>query len=431
MNKNMIEFLLLAVPVLPLLLAFPALRSFLSRPCLIALLPGIIIVAIPDSVTVEIPWLLLGTTLAIDETSRLLLAVSVLLWTLSGTFLHTSRDYPSDGRRTTCLMLTLAGNLGVILAADLISFFLFLTLMSYGFYALLISGGEETRQSGRLYLSIMILADLVLFEALLIAGTMTDDLGFSAVHHTIAESSYLDLYLVMVLIGFAARAGIWPLHFWLLPVYRSSISEVAVLLGGVPVAIGLLGMVRWLPLGEIISPQLGLMLQIMGIMAILYAIFFGLIRAQMNSLPVYAAIIASGFYVIALGSALVDPAAWSNYGYWVYFFIAAFTIGFAMLVMVSRWLESKHGYCTIAVKQPDYLKCWLKVQRSVGIERLMLQMKTDRVYLWCTNVDFSWWKRSWKKRLDDSEYYLQRWSVAITLFILLGIVVAIIGGLSI
>jgi hypothetical protein len=50
--------LLLSVPGLPLLLAFPALRSRLSWSCYFALLPAVILLALPTTVSVDLPWLL-------------------------------------------------------------------------------------------------------------------------------------------------------------------------------------------------------------------------------------------------------------------------------------------------------------------------------------------------------------------------------------
>ena len=427
MNNLMSALLLLSVPGLPLLLAFPALRSRLPRPCYIALLPAILMVAVPHNTALEIPWLLFGATLAIDAMSRLLLAMSVMLWAASAALLHTCGSYSSDDRLYTYFMLTLAGNLGAILSADPVSFFVFLTLTGYGFYALLVSaGGEHIRQTGRIYLSFMILADLMLLEALLIAAAATDDFGFEAVRQAISQSSALDLYLLMVVIGFAARTGFWPLHFWLMPAFRSSRPAAAVLLGGVPVAIGLLGIVRWLPLGEISAPVPGMIIQSLGAAAMLYAILAGLIRAQLKMLPAYAAVATTGFYVIALGTGLADPALWKQYGHWVYIFIAAFGIGSALLVIASWRLESKYSSRITPVKQSDYLSRWFKPHWPAAVERLMGQIKFDRVYRLTAKLDVLWHRPLWKRILDDSERSLQQWTIAITLFLLLGIVVVFI-----
>jgi len=416
-------FLLLSVPGLPLLLAFPALHSRLSWPRHIALLPAVILLAVPEDVSIELPWLLLGTGLGIGGTSRLLLAMSVVLWTASATRLHASVDQPADKRFTVFFLLTMAGNLGAVLATDLVGFFTFSTLMGLGFYGLLVDDeSEAARRAGRVYLGFMILGDLLLFEALLIAAAATKDMGFAIVHHTIAQSASSGLYLFMVLVGFAAKAGVWPLHYWLPLAFRSSRPAVAILLGGVPVAIGLLGMVRWLPLGEITSPDLALIIQGLGIIAMLYAILAGIKRAQLNLLPVYIAIIATGLFTIAMGTALGNPAVWIEYGNLAPLFSVSLGIGLAMLVTAVRWLEASDHYPSAPATRADDLSNWCK-HWTGAIVNWVGQMGSEAL----PRLQASWLILAWQSVLDRSESFLRRWTVSITLFLLLGIVLAFVG----
>jgi len=305
MNGILSAFLLLSAPGVPLLLAFPALGSRLSRPCHLALLPAVILLAVPMDFSIEAPWLLFGTGLGIGEESRLLLATAVVLWAVAATWLHTPTGQAADNRHTTFFLLTMAGNLGAILATDLVGFFTFSTLMGYGFYGLLVGDGDGTvRRAGRVYLVFLILADLALFEALLIAVATTEDLGFESVRQAMAQSDSLGLYLSTILLGFALKAGVWPLHFWLPLVFRSTRPAVAPLLPGVPITIALLGAVRWLPLGEVSSPGLGLIIQGIGVAAMLYAILAGLKKGQQKMLPVHATILATGLFTTARGVSL-------------------------------------------------------------------------------------------------------------------------------
>lgn len=425
MNEIMSLLLLLSVPGFPLLLAFPALRSFLSKPGYAALLPAIVIIAsAPELVVIDMPWLLFGTTLGIDETSRLLLAMSLVLWTVSAAFLHSSGNYTSDGRFTTYFMLTMAGHMGAVIAADLMTFYVFATLMSYAFYALLVSGGDEdAQQSAAVYLSLMIVADLILLEALFTAAATADDLGFgfgfgfAVVHSMMAQSPSLNLYLSMVLIGFAIKVGLWPLHFWLTRVFCSSRPAVSILLGGVPIAIGLLGMLRWLPLGEITSPESGLLMQIFGAAAVLYAVISGLIQRQLKQLPVTAIIFATGFYISVLGTGLAEPALWKLYGHWGTFFIACFGIGYALLAIIISRLGLQCDHSAAMIKPLNYLSPRLKHHGAL-MRAYWNKNKAFRAAAWQKYRAYS---PAWKKFLDNGEHILQRWNIAITVFLLLGI----------
>ncbi len=426
MNTTLIAFLLILTPLLPLLLAFPALRSRIFWPCHVALLPALILVTVPAGVSVELPWLLFGSGLGIDGAARLFLAMSVLLWAAAATLLHTVKGKTVDDRLTTFFLLTLGGNLGAILATDLVFFFAFLALMGYAFYGLLVAGGGEgTRRAARVYLVLLILSDLALFEALLIAAAMTEDMGFEAVRQAMAESPLSGLYLLMVLAGFAARAAIWPLHFWLPRVFRSTRPALALLLAGVPVAVALLGIVRWLPLGEITTPVLGLSLQALGIAAILYAFFAGLKRIQLKVLPAYAVILATGLFAIAVGMGLADPAAWKRYGNLVYFFIAYLGFGMAVLIAIIGWLQAKVHYPVTSEKQADDSCLWFE-RWFEALLRWATQLGVDtlpRLRAAClTKAALLRHTCGWQKILDASERALQRWCFAITLFLLLAMV---------
>ena len=432
MNTVLSALLLILTPLLPLLLAFPALRSRISWPCHIALLPALILLTVPVGVSIELPWLLLGSGLGFDdEAGRLLLAMSVLLWSAATILLYTVKGEPADDHLTTFFLLTLAGSLGAILATELVGFFAFSVLMGYAFYGLLVAGGdEETRRAARVYLVLLILADLALFEALLIAATTTEDLGFGVVRQAMAQSASPSLYLSMVLAGFALKAGVWPLHFWLPPAFRSARPAVALLLGGVPVAIGLLGAVRWLPLGEITSPDLGLISQGMGVAAMLYAILAGLKRAQLKMLPAYATIFATGLFATTLGAGLSDLAVWSRHGNLAYFFIASLGVGVAVLVATIGWLQARYHYPAMPENQADDSSPWF--ERWPGaVMRWAAQMGVDTLprlrATWLAKVGGLRQVRAWQRTLDGSERSLQRWAYAITLFLLLGIVVVFVG----
>ncbi|MCK5666322.1 MAG: hypothetical protein KAI17_22685, partial [Thiotrichaceae bacterium] len=69
---------------------------------------------------------------------------------------------------------------------------------------------------------------------------------------------------------------------------------------------------------------------------------------------------------------------------------------------------------------------WFKQHWPVIIERLTAQMRFDAISRLKTKVSFLWQKHLWERILDRSESFLQRWNIAITLFLLLGIIMAFV-----
>ncbi|MCP3881644.1 MAG: formate hydrogenlyase [Sulfitobacter sp.] len=433
MNGMLDLFLLLSVPGLPLLLAFPMVRSRVPRPCHVALLPALVVLATQD-VTVELNWLFLGAGLGIDGVSRPVLAMSVVLWSAAALPLCAPAGRggggTGDGRLSTYLLLTLAGHLGAILATDVVGFLTFSTLMGYGFYALLVAGGDgAARRAGRVYLVCLILADLLLFEAMVIATTTAADPGFEAVRQAMAQSPASGVYLSLVFAGFALKAGVWPLHIWLPLTSRSAPPAAAPLIGGVPVAVGLLGLVRWLPFGAVVSPDLGRMIQGLGVGAMLYAVVVVLLRAPMKTLPVYVAVAATGLFTTAVGVSLANPGAWSLFKVWAPAFIVVLGIGLPLLAVGIQWLEARGRFRAWSARwEGDSIPWFLRWSEAVVRwgSQIGFEVLPRWRALWLGAAGRVWQVRPWQIALDSGERAFRWWRFAITLLLLLGIAAALL-----
>ena len=300
--------------------------------------------------------------------------------------------------------------------------------MGYGFYGLLSYGTEHAvKRAARVYLFTIVLADLLLFEALLIAGSVTRELDFDTLSQMMSESDSLVLYQSMILLGFSLKAGLWPLSYWLVLAFRSARFEVAILLAGVPVAIAMLGVVRSLPLGNIVMPELGMFISGMGVVATAYAIFYALLQRQLIRLTASATIFATGLFTISLGAVLIEPQRWFHYEHIVTIFIASLGSAIAILSMVTGWLQVRNNQSA----QQSYLvgyTSWFETAAGTllrwgahfGNEVL------PRLYTSCQAFIRSGWRSDdWIKKLQTTEHFLQRWPVAITLFLLMGTAVVL------
>jgi formate hydrogenlyase subunit 3/multisubunit Na+/H+ antiporter MnhD subunit len=423
-----ITLLLLSVPGLPLLLALALSRaknraSAVWRsaglwPKLLALLPAAALLLIPGDVAIDLPWVLLGSGLGIDGMARWMLAMAVLLWA-GAAILRRQPTGSRPGRgRDSLFLITMAGQLGAILSTDLAGFLAASALMGYGFYALMVANETQAgaaRRAGRLYLGLMILADLLLFDALLMVARMGTGLSFVDLADLSTAMPSPGLYVSLVVIAFGLKAGVWPLHFWLAPAYASLRPGVAVMLGGVPVATALFGMLRWLPLGRVDLPGYGPMILGAGIAAILYAVATSI--KQRRPAAATAIIILTGLFTSAVGTGLANPGAWARYPLAASLLIVALGLGTGLLSLVADrrvmsidrlWFER---WSTIA-------GAWLRSFTADWRRRLTMaaQANADRLRL----------ADDWRRLLESGEHRLQSWPLAITLFLLLAILIAII-----
>ena len=407
----------------PLLLALPALHSHLPSPRHLAIVPAALLVVLPGDVSLQLPWLLFGTGFAIDSQTRWVLAMSVVIWFAAATMTKPSKQDFVDGRTTTFFLLTLAGNLGVVLASDLVGFFCFSTLMGYGFYGLFIQGGDEaTQRAGRLYLIFLIIADLLLFEALLLAGLTTENLHFEGLREAMAKASSSQFYLWMAFTGFALKAGIWPAHLWLSSVFKSASQSTALLIIGVPVSMGLLGVVRWLPLGEHAFDVSATAIQMLGVAAVLYSALKLFTQASLKI--VWATSGATGLFITALGTGLAHPALWRQYEYLTYPLIALIGGLLAILtVAIDRPQETRHQHPAVALQCVTTLwprtAPWIDVFQRWGKDTL-LELQALWHISWLKVVSHYRRISNWQKPRS----FMAGWSTTITLFVLLGLALA-------
>jgi len=348
MNGHHYGFLLWIIVAWPLLLAIPVVHIRLPKPLYLAIIPVVSLFMLPVGTTLVVPWVFFGTGLVVSSELRWLLAMFAVTWLLGASKLRSSPGTPVEPGIITLFLLTLAGNLGVLLSADLIGFFCFGTLMGYGFYGLMQPGRDvETRRASRLYLMVLVLADLAIFEAILLAASTTKDLQFGQVRQAMPGSESSQIYLWMVLIGFSLKAGIWPMQWWLSAAFRSGSQLSRLLLSGVPVAMAMLGFVRWLPLGTQASSSAGAVMLLVGALTLLYAVAQSYKSSLITNLPAWSSIAASGLFSLMLGTGLAHPGVARDYLFLVYPGIVIIGVIPMVLVLISDRLQRTYRSQTV------------------------------------------------------------------------------------
>src|SRR5207342_849865 len=131
MNEGTLLVIALATP-LALLAACLWKWARQRMPSLLVLAPLPAFVAawlVADGTTVVLPPSLLGLTFVVDTPGAMLLAAGALLWATAGAYAAVYlRNKPNGGRFAVWWLMTLAGNIGTFLVADLAGFYLFFSV---------------------------------------------------------------------------------------------------------------------------------------------------------------------------------------------------------------------------------------------------------------------------------------------------------------
>jgi len=433
MNIEFYTSILWISVIWPLLLSIPSLHSRLPSPRHLAIIPAVLLTLIPVDTAINIPWLLYGTGFAIDSNVRWILGSVVVTWFALATILLPTKEQPSLSHSTTFYLLTLGGSLGALLTTDLVGFFSFSTLMSYGFYGLLAQHADKSLQrAGRLYLIFLIAADIALFEALLLVAFTTEHFQYEMVRQTMSNISSSSVYLYMVLLGFALKAGIWPFYFWLTAIFNSGSRVITLLLIAGPVTMSLLGLLRWLPAREDIYIT-GIAMQMVGVAAITHATFKfflrvmfkqGLLRQGTEPITIaWLLITFTGFFSLALGTALLNPSLWQQYAYIVYPFIAAISISITILILTAGKTNRKpESTDTTPVFITNIFHAFEK--RFHATKQLSTYLKLRSKTLWNNSGLFV--IRQYQHVLSDqkNKLFVIDWKINITLFLILGLVIS-------
>ena len=311
MDATMI--LLLLALVLPLALATIALigGDLAARLAPLAALPalGFALLWEPGS-GAELPWLLLGSRFGLTETTRIFLLFTAFLWTIAGLY---ARPYLGSGANTrrffALFLLTMAGNLGLVLARDVASFYLFFTLMGFAAYPLVAHDRTERAfRASKAYLVLVLIGEAMLLPAVLLAAAASgNDLG--DVPTGVASSPYRGLIVLLVLGGFGVKAGALPLHVWLPLAHPAAPTPASAVLSGAMIKAGLLGWLLFLPLGEVELPGWAVLCVVMGFLAAFYGVLVGLTQGNPKTILAYSSVSQMGLMTVGVGAALAAPQA--------------------------------------------------------------------------------------------------------------------------
>ncbi|MBS0562256.1 MAG: hypothetical protein JSR21_19585 [Proteobacteria bacterium] len=310
--------LLLAAIGVPLaLLAGCASEAVRARAALwlpLAPLPGLAAALLAPDASVALPPALLGIRLSLDPSAAMLLGAASLLWALAGVYAAaTLGARPDPGRFAPWWLLTLAGSLGVFMAADLVGFYLLFSAVSLAAYGLIVDDGTaRARQVGLLYVVLAVLGEgfLLLAFVMLAQGAPHGSLVIRDVVAALPGSPWRTPALTLLILGFGVKLGMVPFHIWMPLTYRTAPAAAAAALSGAAVKAGVIGLLRFLPLGAAL-PDWGTALAAAGFFSAFWGVGAGLRQRDPRTVLAYSSISQMGVIAAVMGLALAagDPGA--------------------------------------------------------------------------------------------------------------------------
>ena len=305
---------LLAAALLPLFRA-RAWQNLLAVSASGLALTGVLALAPPvlegQTLSAALPGLLGHFNFALDPFGLVFALVGSFVW-FSATLYATAyvRDDPARARFLSVLLVLLGANLGVVLAADLLTLFVFFELL--GLVALLVvihSGSQEARAAGVTYFWMTFLGGLALLAGILMVLAQSDSLAWQPLSETVS-SGWRWAIFASLLVGFGVKAGMVPLHIWLPAAHPVAPAPASALLSGVMIKAGAYGLFR--SLNMLLRPEagaeawneavdMGLVLALLGVVTLLTGVVMALLQDSIKRMLAWSSVSQMGFMLTGLG----------------------------------------------------------------------------------------------------------------------------------
>lgn len=272
----------------------PAATALAPAAGLGALAAGLLV---PDGAGLSAAWLLTGVRLEVGPLGRPFLLLVGLLWPAAGVFARSALPPSAFPRFAGFYLAALIGTTGLCLAPGPVAFYTFYAIMSLAIYGLVIHDGSRgARRAANIYLGFTVAGEAALLAALLLGvseGVLAGPWGVG-----------------LAIAALGIKFGLVPLHMWMPLAYGAAPVAAGAVLGGAMVNAGLLGLLRFLPLGQKALPGWGELLVVLGAVAAFGGVLVGLTQRNPKALLGYSSISQMGWVTLAIGAALIVPGAW-------------------------------------------------------------------------------------------------------------------------
>ena len=298
----------LAVPLVAALLA-PVLPAPWRHPLAIAAtLPALLFALLPPAAPPpDLTWLLLDLELTVAGPRRLLLAAIALVW-LGGAMAARQLLTARLGTATVWL-LAFTGNLGVVMADDLVTLYAAFAVMTFAAYPLVVHDRTDAaRRAGRIYIVLSVIGEALLLSGLLLAASRAATTSLEGLAEAITLGQVPAGVLALAVAGFAVKAGVIPLHLWLPLAHPAAPVPASAVLSGAMIKAGVVGWLSVLALEAGPPAVIGRTLIVAGLVSILVAALLGVTQDKVKVVLAYSSISQLGFITVVVGVGATDPS---------------------------------------------------------------------------------------------------------------------------
>lgn len=265
----------------------------------------------------------MGMHFRLDGFRLVYVCIAVFMWAVSGVF---SREYmahyKNHGRYYSFFWATFVATVGVFLSADLYTTFIFFEIMSFTSYVwVAFDERRESLRAAETYLAVAVIGGMVMLMGLFLLydllGTLEmDKLGEMAktvlaggeapgweAGGRMFSSPVTQLYTAaaLMLFGFGAKAGCFPLHIWLPKAHPEAPAPASALLSGILTKTGVFGIIVVSCVIFEENGTWGLVVAVLGLITMFLGAFLAVFSINLKRTLACSSVSQIGFILTGIG----------------------------------------------------------------------------------------------------------------------------------
>ena len=243
-------------------------------------------------------WALLGLQLGVEPWVAPYAVLTAVAWSLAAWFAHDT--VTGDTRRFWLgWSFSLWGMVLVVLAQSLAAFYLGYVAVSLAAYLMIVHARSDAAwRAGRIYLVLAFAGEAAIVSGVLVLAGYYGNVEL-ALLATPEFAAGLEASRALLLVGFAVKLGIVPLHVWLPLAHPIAPVPASAILSGVIVKAGLLGWLKLAPVQGIDAAATAPWLVALGLVTAFAGALLGLTQAKLKTVLAYSTISQMGLVLVA------------------------------------------------------------------------------------------------------------------------------------
>lgn len=244
----------------------------------------------------------MGLTFTADGFRAVYACIAAFMWMCTSLFsMEYFAHYRNRNRYYMFQLITLGATEAIFLSADLYTTFVFFEIMSFTSYVWVAQDERKVslRAAGT-YLAVALIGGLVMLMGLFLlycqAGTLEIDRLYEA-----CQGKNVYAAALCLLIGFGAKAGVFPLHIWLPKAHPVAPAPASALLSGILTKTGIFGIL-------VISCKIllhdgiwGTLILILGVLTMVAGAVLALFSVDLKRTLACSSVSQIGFILVGIG----------------------------------------------------------------------------------------------------------------------------------